>query len=192
MLGIGAVNVLFIPFLRHTLGASPEAIGGVQAAQGVGMLLGGFVIGSLGKSISPRSVSVGSMILLGVGVGLVGLSQIYGTVLLIMLLVGFSIPPLNAALDTMLQRGVPREMLGRAGSVNGMATSITNLVSMGAAGWLSTLVGLRETFLLGGAIVLLGGLAMGWMLRGHNIETLMSYRVSAGEGEVITSAMNVE
>ncbi len=132
------------------------------------------------------------MILLGVGVGLVGVSQIYGTVLLIMLFVGFSLPPLNAALDTMLQRGVPREMLGRAGSVNGMATSITNLVSMGAAGWLSALVGLRETFLLGGAIVLLGGLAMGWMLRGHNIETRMSSRVSAGEGEVVTSAMNVE
>jgi MFS family permease len=82
-------------------------------------------------------------------------------------LVGLTLPPLNAALSTMLQRGVPKEMLGRAGSVTNMATSLTNLISMGAAGWLGDLLGIRETLMLGGLMCLMGGLTMGWMLRGH-------------------------
>jgi predicted MFS family arabinose efflux permease len=88
--------------------------------------------------------------------------------LVIMPFVGFTLPPLNASLNTMLQRGIPREMLGRAGSVTDMATSLTNLISMGAAGWLGDLLGLRETFMLGGLLCLMGGLSMGWMLRGYD------------------------
>lgn len=108
MLGIGAVNVLFVPFLRHTFGVSPEALGGIQTAQGAGMLLGGLLMGGLGKHLPPRLVAVASMVMLGVGIGLFGLSPVYAMTLVIMPLVGLTLPPLNAALNTMLQRGFPR------------------------------------------------------------------------------------
>jgi DHA3 family macrolide efflux protein-like MFS transporter len=184
MLGIGAVNVLFVPFLRHTFGVSPEALGGVQTAQGVGMLLGGLLMGGLGKRLPPRLVSVASMVMLGVGIGLFGVSPVYAMTLVIMPFVGFTLPPLNAALSTMLQRGVPKEMLGRAGSVTDMAISLTNLISMGAAGWLGDLLGLRETFMLGGLLCLIGGLAMGWMLRGHEAGAVRPAKETLGQHEV--------
>jgi MFS family permease len=185
MLGIGAVNVLFVPFLRHTFGVSPEALGGVQTAQGAGMLLGGLLMGGLGKRLSPRLVAVASLVMLGVGIGFFGVSPAYAMTLVIMPFVGFTLPPLNASLSTMLQRGVPREMLGRAGSVTDMAISLTNLISMGAAGWLGDLIGLRETFLLGGLMCLMGGLAMGWMLRGHEAGAVHPAREILGQREVV-------
>jgi predicted MFS family arabinose efflux permease len=46
-----------------------------------------------------------------------------------------------------------------------MASSLTNLISMGLAGWIAGVVGLRETFVLAGAIVLVAGITMGWMLK---------------------------
>lgn len=185
MLGIGAVNVLFVPFLRHAFGVSPEALGGIQTAQGVGMLFGGLLMGGLGKRLPPRLVSVASLVLLGIGIGLFGVSPVYAMTLVVMPFVGLTLPPLNAALSTMLQRGVPKEMLGRAGSVTNMATSLTNLISMGAAGWLGDLLGLQETLMLGGLMCLLGGLTMGWMLRGHEAGIVLPAKEILRQHEVV-------
>ncbi len=165
MLGLGAVNVLFVPFLRRAFQAPPEALGGLQAAQGGGMLLGGLAMGTLGKRFSPLRVSVTAMFLLGLAVALFGMAPGYSVALLIIPFVGLTIPPLNAGLQTMMQQEIPQRMLGRAGSVVDMAITLANLTSMGAAGWLGGLLGLREVFLLAGGLTLAGGLAMGWALR---------------------------
>jgi DHA3 family macrolide efflux protein-like MFS transporter len=165
MLGLGAVNVLFIPFLRHIYQAPIEALGGLEASQGAGMFLGGLIIGVLGKRLRPIFVAVISMLVLGLSIGSFGFAPAYGYAFILMPIAGFTLPPINASLQTMLQRGVPRAILGRAGSVMDMAISVANLFSMGVAGWLGDLIGLRETFILSGVMLMLGGLAMGWILR---------------------------
>jgi predicted MFS family arabinose efflux permease len=170
MLGLGAVNVLFIPFMRHVFNAPPQALGGVQAAQGVGMLVGGLLIGTLGKRLRPLMVAIAAMLLLGFSVVVFGFSPSVGFVFFVMPVAGLTLPPLNASLQTMFQRGVPQYILGRAGSVLDMTVTLANLISMGAAGWLGELIGIRQTFVFGGAMMLLGGVAMGWMLKGINQE----------------------
>jgi len=169
MLGLGAVNVLFVPFLRHVFNAPPEALGGIQAAQGAGMLIGGLMVGAIGKRLSPLWLSVSSMFLLGAGVALFGAAPTYSLELIIMPIIGLSLAPINASLQTMLQRNVPGHMLGRAGSVMEMAISMATLVSMGVAGWLGDTIGFRQCFLFGGAMLALGGLAMGTLLRGESV-----------------------
>jgi len=164
MLGIGAINVLFVPFLRDAFGVSPEALGGVQTAQGAGMLVGGLILGGLGKLLKPRTVAIISMMLLALGTVLFGAAPGYTAALLIIPLVGFSLPPLNASLQTLLQRNIPGEMLGRAGSVMDMAISLANVISMGLAGYLGAAIGLRHSFYAGGAFVFFGAVAMALML----------------------------
>jgi DHA3 family macrolide efflux protein-like MFS transporter len=164
MLGIGAINVLFVPFLHDAFGVSPEALGGVQTAQGAGMLLGGLILGGLGKLLKPRTVAIISMVVLALGTVLFGAAPGYTAALLIIPLVGFSLPPLNASLQTLLQSNVPSELLGRAGSVMDMAISLANVVSMGLAGYLGAAIGLRQSFFAGGAFVFLGAVAMALML----------------------------
>ena len=170
MLGLGAVNVLFIPFLRHIFQAPIEALGGLQAAQGAGMFVGGLMIGALGRRLNPLLVAVLAMLVLGLSVGLFGFAPAYTYAFILFPLAGFTLPPINASLQTMLQRGVPNEILGRAGSVMDMAISVANLFSMGVAGWMGDLIGLRETFMISGIMLVLGGLAMGWILRGEQDE----------------------
>jgi len=172
MLGIGAVNVLFIPFLRHEFQATAEALGGLEAVQGVGMLVGGLLIGALGKRLRPLPVAVLAMLILGVMVALGGSVSSLMMMMIVLPFVGFTLPPLNASLQTIIQRGVPQRILGRAGSVMDVATSVTNLLSMGVAGWLGDLIGLRQAFYLSGAMVFLGGLAMGWILKGIHIPVM--------------------
>ena len=51
-----------------------------------------------------------------------------------------------------------------------MTVTLANLISMGAAAWLADQIGLRQTFMFAGVMLLLGGLAMVWMLRGIKLE----------------------
>lgn len=179
MLGLGAVNVLFIPFMRHVFHAPPQALGGVQTAQGVGMVVGGLLIGTLGKRLRPLMVAIAAMLVLGLTVVVFGFSPSYGFVFFVMPVAGLALPPLNASLQTMFQRGVPQYILGRAGSVLDMTVTLANLISMGAAGWLGELIGIRQTFVFGGVMLLLGGVAMGWMLKGINLEMDESQAIAA-------------
>ncbi|MGD2252014.1 MAG: MFS transporter [Anaerolineales bacterium] len=165
MLGLGAVNVLFVPFLRRMLGAPPEGLGAIESAQGAGMLLGALAMGGFGKRLSPILVSVASMLMLGVSVALFGLAPAFWVALAIIPFVGLSVAPINASLQTLMQRNVPAEMLGRASAVMDTSISLTNLISMGAAGWLGNLLGLRQAFVFGGLMLILGGVAMGWLLK---------------------------
>jgi MFS family permease len=170
MLGLGAVNVLFVPFLRHVFGAPPEALGGIQASQGVGMLVGGLLIGVLGKKLRPLTVALIAMMLLSVAVVAFGFIPDYAFVFFVMPIAGFALPPLNASLQTMFQKGVPQHILGRAGSVMDMTVTLANLISMGAAGWMGDLIGIRQTFVFSGVLLLVGGLSMAWMLKGVQLK----------------------
>ncbi len=49
----------------------------------------------------------------------------------------------------------------------------------GAAGWLGELIGIRQTFVFGGAMLVLGGVAMGWMFKGINLEKDESQALAA-------------
>ncbi len=170
LLGIGGVDTIIVPFLRHTFQTTPEKLGLVMTVQGAGMLVGGMAVSRLGNRLSPLRVSVLSMLVLGLGVGLAGAAPAYEWVLVFIPVVGLALAPLNASLQTMLQQGVPQEMLGRAGAVTDMAVTLCQLLSMAGAGWMAGLIGIRETFGLAGALVMAGGLAMAWRLgTGHRL-----------------------
>jgi predicted MFS family arabinose efflux permease len=80
-------------------------------------------------------------------------------------IIGLTLPPLNASLNTLMQTNVPANMLGRSGAVIDMSSTVANLISMGLAGVLADAIGFRETFILGGIMIAIGGMMMGWLLQ---------------------------
>ncbi len=166
LLGIGGVDVLIVPFTRYAFHAAPEALGMLLTVQGIGMVVGGLLAGALGRKLSPLVLSVASMLVLGVVMAGFGMAPTYLVGLLIMPWAGLTLAPLNASLQTMLQQGVPGSMLGRAGALTEMASTTAQLASMGGAGGMAALVGLRPTFVLGGVLIGLGALGMGVLFRG--------------------------
>lgn len=163
LLGIGAVDVLFVPFVRFAFGAGPEALGGIMTVQGVGMVAAGLLLSAFSRRLRPLTVAVCSLMMLGISVAGFGLAPTYTVGLLVIPWVGFAVPPLNASLQTILQQGVPKEMIGRAGSVVDMSISVSHLLSMAGAGWLGDLLGLRQAYVFGGAMMVIGAL-VSWVL----------------------------
>jgi DHA3 family macrolide efflux protein-like MFS transporter len=181
LLGIGGVDVLIVPFTRFAFNAAPEALGVLMTAQGVGMVVGGLLAGVLARKLSPLVISVSTMLVLGVAVAAFGMAPTYLAGLLILPWAGLALAPLNASLQTLLQQGVPGNMLGRAGALTEMASTTAQLVSMGGAGGMAALVGLRPTFVIGASLMGLGALAMGGLLRGKTAAKPAGVPATAGD-----------
>ncbi|MBN1264832.1 MAG: MFS transporter [Anaerolineales bacterium] len=166
MLGVGGLDVLIVPFLRSSFQAGAEALGGLMTVQGIGMVIGGLAVSWLGSNYKPLRIVFVCMVILGVGVSLVGFMPVIALSVAMVLIIGLSLPPLNAGLQTMLQQGIPNEMLGRAGSVVDVGLSVASIVSMAAAGWVSGLIGIPWTYALCGGFILVGGVLMTSLLSG--------------------------
>lgn len=93
-----------MPFVRFAFGAGPEALGGIMIVQGVGMVASGLLLSVFSKRLRPLTEVVASLALLGISVAGFGLAPTYLIGLLVIPWVGFAIPPLNASLQTILNR----------------------------------------------------------------------------------------
>ena len=73
-LGLGAINVLWVPFMQRTFGLGPEGLGAVDVAQGVGMAAGGLLLGFVATRMRKKDLAGWSIVLAGVAIVLIGLS----------------------------------------------------------------------------------------------------------------------
>jgi MFS transporter, DHA3 family, macrolide efflux protein len=185
-LGVGAMNVIWVPFMQRTFGLGAEGLGMVDAAQGVGMALGGVILGFMTARFSKRSLAAWNIVFIGAMIALIGLSPAYSLanpsleltsslpqadmsmgqrllympllVLLCSLLLGVALVPAQSALTTMMQLTVPDLKRGRVGSALNALTTAAGLLSMVTAAALGEIVTLRSIYLVSGIIVSAAGL----------------------------------
>ena len=163
MLGIGAINVLWVPFMDRLFGIGPEGLGIADSLQGLGMLLGSIIVGNLTSRFRLTRLLSGSLALLGLAAGAIGLAPTFVAVLVLLIFVGVSLPPINAAASTLVQTVTPDELMGRVNSASGTVQSVANLLSMALAATLGDLVGVRTVFIACGLVMLVAS-GMGWMM----------------------------
>lgn len=163
MLGIGAINVLWVPFMDRLFDIGPEGLGIADSLQGLGMLLGSIIVGNLTSRFRLTRLLSGSLALLGLAAGAIGLAPTFVAVLVLLIFVGLSLPPINAAASTLVQTVTPDDLMGRVNSASGTVQSVANLLSMALAATLGDLVGVRTVFVACGLVVLVAS-GMGWMM----------------------------
>jgi MFS transporter, DHA3 family, macrolide efflux protein len=158
MLGLGAVNVLFVPFLIDVLHESAAWAGPLEASQTLSMVLASGLVATLAGRSAPQSIVVGGMA--GVGTMIVLLSAAPGApaVLAILFVVGWFVTPLQAATQTIIQTTVSDGTRGRIIGAFQASMSTTTIVSTAAAGILASVVGVREALLGGGLVCLAAAL----------------------------------
>jgi DHA3 family macrolide efflux protein-like MFS transporter len=183
LLGVGAIEVLFVPYLQGEFGTGPQGLGFVQTAQGIGMLVGSALVGNLAARFRLTRIIASSVALLGVGLAACGLATQFGLILMAALVVGLALAPVNAALSTLMQVAVPDEKLGRVSSVADTAMTVSYLVSMGGAAFLAEAFGIRTVLVASGIITALSALPALTMMREPPTGAL-----SALETSVIPSA----
>ena len=154
-LGIGAIEVLFVPFLQGEFGVGPEGLGFTQTAQGVGMLIGSVLIGNLAARLRLTRIIAWSIGLLGLSIAICGLVSQFIFILVALFIVGLCLAPLNAALNTLMQTTVPDEKLGRVGSVVDTSITLSYLISMSGAAFLADAFGIRAVFVAAGIVTAL-------------------------------------
>jgi MFS family permease len=156
MLGLGAVNVMFVPLLVRVLGADPAWFGPVELAQSSSMILAAGLVGALAARLSPTTIAIGGIAGVAVVIGLIaGVTEIWH-ILVLLFAVGWFVSPFQAAVVTILQTSVPDAERGRVMSVLQAATSGSSVLSMAFAGIAGDVVGVRNVFLGAGAIVAIG------------------------------------
>ncbi len=156
MLGLGAVNVLFVPLVVRVLAVGPIWLGPIELAQSSSMILSAGLIAVLARRLSPSTIVAVGMLGISITIGLVAAIDAIWQLLVLMFIVGWFVVPLQAAIVTILQQSTPDGERGRVMSVFQAAMSGASVLSMGFAGILGDAIGIREVFLVAGAITAIG------------------------------------
>ena len=164
MLGLGAINVLFVPFLVNDLHMSETYVGFVDLTQMLGMVVINLFIARLVARFSIAQIFGLGMLGLGVSIGVTGLVQSAWVLFPLSVVWGVTIAPVQAGASTIVQ-SVPDHIRGRIGSATETVVGVANVVSMALAGFAGSAIGVRATFMLGGLIAGLGGVVAWWLMR---------------------------
>lgn len=167
MLGIGAINILLVPLIVNDLQISETWFAGIELAQTSAMIISGSIFAVLASRFKPTNILSISLTLFGFSIALLALPTNIWQLLPLFFLFGLMITPIQAAGQTIIQTAVPDEVRGRTGSANNALVTTASLISMAAAGLLADAIGVRNVFILSGAIVALAGVASGIVFRGQ-------------------------
>jgi MFS family permease len=158
-------NTALVFLVRNSLHGSPLAYGFMAASFGVGM-----IAASGGLSLRLIRVSAGAIFLFGwlfngLGTLLTGLAPVLLLAGAGQLLAGFGNGAENVAAETLIQRIVPRPMLGRTFGLVSTAAFGGSTVAYAFSGFLVDVTSPRTVFLIGGSGVLVVTLALVVFLR---------------------------
>ena len=156
-LGIGAMQVIWVPFFQGYFGVGPEGLGIVDSSQGFGMALGALAIGFFAARFKKTMIIGVGVAVIGGLIALMGLSPAFVLVLGLSFVLGLVLSPVQAALSTVIQLAVPDDKMGRVNSAIGTVTSMAMLVSMAVAGVVGDFVSLRLIYVVSGIIIAVGG-----------------------------------
>jgi MFS family permease len=144
-------NVALVFLVRETLGGGPVAFGLVSAVYGIGMMAA-----SVGLSVRRTAVAVTALLIVawlatGFGAIVTGLAPMIPVAAVAQAIGGFGNGLENVAADTLIQRAVPREMLGRVFGLVSTAGFGGSTLAYAAGGPLLDLTSARAVFLIAGA-----------------------------------------
>ncbi len=174
MLGLGAVNILIVPLIINDLRVPATWFGIVDFAQTAGMIISGLAMAVLASRFkTSRIVSIG-LIIVGVLISTVFAINSIWQLLIILFVLGLAVSPVTASVSTLMQTSVSNEMLGRSGAALNTLVTSASLVSMAFAGVLGDSLGIRNVFVIAGAITVIAGIASAWVFRTAASQTAKS------------------
>jgi MFS family permease len=147
-------NVALVFLVRDTLGGGPLAFGIVSAAYGFGM-----IAASLGLSVRHTSAAVTTLLVAawlasGLGTIATGLAPLVALAAAGQAVAGLGNGLENVAADTLIQRAVPREMLGRVFGLVTTAAFGGSTLAYAAGGVVLDLTSTRTVFVSAGIGIL--------------------------------------
>ena len=154
---VGPEEVL-LPFVtRDRIGEDPRWFGFLLAIYGIGGVVGSIVVSSMKLPRRYLTVMMGVWGVSTLPFAVVGVTHEYWLMALCLFLVGFGFSYGNVIWGTLLQRRVPRRMLGRISSLDFFVSLALMPLSMALAGPLAQVVPIESIFIAAGVIPLFLG-----------------------------------
>lgn len=159
MLGLGAVNILFVPLIIRDLHQPATWLGAVEAAETTSMVLAAGLVGVLASRLRPTTPIVLGLAGIAVFCALLAAVTDLWQVLVLLFAVGWLVTPLNASISTVVQLATDDARRGRVAAMLHSVMSLANVLSLGFAGVFGDLLGVRVVFLGAAVIVGIGAVA---------------------------------
>ena len=165
LLGVGAFNVLFVPFLMDVIGVGTLGVGILRAVEIGGMMAGGALVTWFAARIRPPALIAVGLVTLGMSVAALALARSAWVTVLPLVVMGLSTSGLQIGATTVMQQLVPDTLRARVESALQTLLTVALTISMACAGVLGDAVGIRRVFLAAGALTVLAGAVARSMLR---------------------------
>ncbi len=159
-------NVGLVFLAERSLHASGAGYGLLLAGYGVGMVLGPLLLLRAARRATPALSLLAGITVMGLGTLLCGLAPTLGIAIVCQGIVGVGNGWQNVANDTLLQRTVPRPLLGRVFGMAYSAPYAALLITYAAGGLLLQLTTPRIIFIIAGAGTLAAAPLLWMLLRG--------------------------
>ncbi|HVN55306.1 MAG TPA: MFS transporter [Anaerolineaceae bacterium] len=163
-LGVGAINVIWVPYLQRAFGVGAQGLGIVDSAMGMGMLISGAILGWIGMRVRRSVLTSTGLLVMGILFGMMGYSPAFSWIVVENFFVGLFLLPVQSASTTILQIHVPDLKRGRVMSSITAITTCASLLSMAFASFLGERIGLNNVYLVVGAFISLSGTLSFWLL----------------------------
>jgi MFS family permease len=147
-------NVALVFLVRETLGGGPFAFGLVSAAFGIGMIAASLGLSLRRTSFALTTLLVAAWLASGAGTIVTGLAPLMAIVAVSQAVSGFGNGLENVAADTLIQRAVPPQMLGRVFGLVSTAAFGGSTLAYAAGGPLLDLTSPRAVFVIAGTGIL--------------------------------------
>ncbi len=152
-LGLGAVDVLWVPYMQRIFRLGAEKIGFIDGMQGVGMLAGTLFMGTaLLRNRKNKELLLGGIFVVSMSFIAIGVAPAYIFILLSAFALGLASVPAEGSFMTMVQTVTPERLLGRVNGTIGALVNGAMLVSMALATSAAEVIGLRESYVVCGII----------------------------------------
>ena len=127
------------------------------------MVISGAVVVAYAARFKPSNLISISLVVVGAAIGAVAAVNNILPLLVLLLVVGLAMTPLQSAVATLVQLLVSDEMRGRVGGALNSLISAATVLSMGLAGVAAAALSVRGVFLGAGLLCSVAGL-VAWML----------------------------
>ncbi len=166
MLGLGAVNVLFVPLLINELRVPATWFGAIELAQTTSMVLSAALLATLLARAGATNVITVALAGTGLVIALLaGVTEVW-QVIVLLFAVGWLVTPLQAAVTTIVQLETTPQLRGRVAALLSSTFSTASVVSMAVAGIFGDVIGVRGVFLASAVVVTLAAIASFVLFRG--------------------------
>jgi MFS family permease len=174
MLGIGAINVLWVVWMKEHFGYVDTELAWrfsvLDVGFGAGMIAASMLIGNVFSNVAPKWFLV--VALAGTGATLVafGFMPDYWWLFADTVLMGAFVAPVNTGIITLMQIVVPNRQLGRVGGGFTTLGDTASVLSISGAGVAAAALGIPVVFAIAGVLCLAMGVASWALLPGLTLK----------------------